>query len=135
MLWFLTALCWHARRNNKVKRLLRAPCRAHWQAVTTAVAFQFGLGSALFAVALCFSLVVMYDAAGVRRHAGMTQRLMAVREHHAWFTDSTRDKLGCYFAIQSRLLQLMHASAKLGSQRRRCAVSSLGWGTMCSQFP
>jgi len=42
------------------------------QAVTTAVAFQFGLGSALFAVALCFSLVVMYDAAGVRRHAGAT---------------------------------------------------------------
>ncbi|KAK9835299.1 hypothetical protein WJX81_000183 [Elliptochloris bilobata] len=47
-------------------------------AVTTAVAFQFGLGSALFAVALCFSLVVMYDAAGVRRHAGKQAEVLNV---------------------------------------------------------
>ena len=60
-------------------RLLRLRCAAHWQAVTTAVAFQFGLGSALFAVALCFSLVVMYDAAGVRRHAGTADCLTVSR--------------------------------------------------------
>ena len=29
-----------------------------------------GLGSSLFAVALAFTVVVMYDAMGVRRHAG-----------------------------------------------------------------
>ena len=40
------------------------------QAVTTATALEFGLGSSLFAVSLAFSLIVMYDAAGVRRHAG-----------------------------------------------------------------
>ena len=40
------------------------------QAVTTAVALEFGLGSSLFAVALCFTVITMYDAAGVRRHAG-----------------------------------------------------------------
>lgn len=28
------------------------------------------MGSPLFAVSLAFSLIVMYDAAGVRRHAG-----------------------------------------------------------------
>ncbi len=42
----------------------------HSQGITTAVAIQEGLGSALFAAALCFSVIVMYDAMGVRRHAG-----------------------------------------------------------------
>ena len=40
------------------------------QAVTTAVGHKLGLGSPLFAVALAFSLIVMYDAANVRWHAG-----------------------------------------------------------------
>ncbi len=40
------------------------------QAITTATAMEFGLGSSLFAVSLAFSSIVMYDAAGVRRHAG-----------------------------------------------------------------
>jgi acid phosphatase family membrane protein YuiD len=40
------------------------------QAVTTAIGMQHGFESSLFAMALCFSLIVMYDAAGVRRHAG-----------------------------------------------------------------
>ncbi|CAK0779515.1 hypothetical protein CVIRNUC_004791 [Coccomyxa viridis] len=39
-------------------------------AVTTAVGLEFGLASSLFAVALCFTLVTMYDAAGVRYHSG-----------------------------------------------------------------
>ncbi|KAF8071199.1 setd3 [Scenedesmus sp. PABB004] len=38
--------------------------------ITTAIAFQHGLGSASFALGLAFSSIVMYDAAGVRRHAG-----------------------------------------------------------------
>ena len=38
--------------------------------LTTAIAYQYGLGSALFPLSLAFSLIVMYDAAGVRRHAG-----------------------------------------------------------------
>lgn len=42
----------------------------HAQAVTTAVGLEFGLASSLFAVALCFTLVTMYDAAGVRYHSG-----------------------------------------------------------------
>jgi len=39
-------------------------------AVTTSIALQQGLGSPMFAVALAFSVIVMYDAMGVRRHAG-----------------------------------------------------------------
>ena len=45
------------------------------QAVTTAVALEYGLASPLFAMSLCFSLIVMYDATGVRRHAGVTPAL------------------------------------------------------------
>ena len=39
-------------------------------ALTTAIGRLNGLASPLFALALIFSLVVMYDAAGVRRAAG-----------------------------------------------------------------
>jgi len=39
-------------------------------AVTTASARALGLSSAVFAVSLAYALVVMYDAAGVRLHAG-----------------------------------------------------------------
>jgi uncharacterized protein len=39
-------------------------------ALTTAIGRIDGLSSPLFALALIFSLVVMYDAAGVRRAAG-----------------------------------------------------------------
>eukprot|EP00879_Flechtneria_rotunda_P001085 GHRR01001226.1.p1 GENE.GHRR01001226.1~~GHRR01001226.1.p1 ORF type:complete len:291 (+),score=85.33 GHRR01001226.1:253-1125(+) len=38
--------------------------------ITTAIAYQHGLGSSAFALALAVSSIVMYDAAGVRRHAG-----------------------------------------------------------------
>jgi len=38
--------------------------------VTTAVALTQGLGSPMFAVCVAFSVIVMYDAMGVRQHAG-----------------------------------------------------------------
>lgn len=40
------------------------------QSVTSAIGVVHGFSSTLFAMGLCFSLIVMYDAAGVRRHAG-----------------------------------------------------------------
>ena len=40
------------------------------QGITTAIAYQHGLGSSAWALSLAFSSIVMYDAAGVRRHAG-----------------------------------------------------------------
>ena len=39
-------------------------------ALTTAIAFETGLGSPLFAVAAIFSIIVMFDASGVRFQAG-----------------------------------------------------------------
>eukprot|EP01025_Chloroclados_australasicus_P037090 TRINITY_DN377_c0_g2_i1.p1 TRINITY_DN377_c0_g2~~TRINITY_DN377_c0_g2_i1.p1 ORF type:complete len:230 (-),score=20.69 TRINITY_DN377_c0_g2_i1:142-831(-) len=39
-------------------------------AVTTSIAILHGFQSSMFALAFCFTSIVMYDAAGVRRHAG-----------------------------------------------------------------
>lgn len=45
-------------------------------ALTTSVAVCHGLSDALFPVCLGFSLIVMYDATGVRRHAGMQAEVL-----------------------------------------------------------
>jgi acid phosphatase family membrane protein YuiD len=45
-------------------------------ALTTAVGLEEGLLSTLFGVTLFFSLIVMYDAAGLRRAAGHQARLL-----------------------------------------------------------
>jgi len=54
-------------------------------ALTTSVAFLEGAGSTLFGVTLFFSLVIMYDAAGLRRAAGMQARILnrMVEDHYA----------------------------------------------------
>ncbi len=39
-------------------------------AITTAIGFHNGASSSIFALSVCFTLIVMYDAAGVRRAAG-----------------------------------------------------------------
>lgn len=45
-------------------------------ALTTSVAICHGVADALFPVCLGFSLIVMYDAIGVRRHAGMQAQVL-----------------------------------------------------------
>lgn len=40
-------------------------------ALTTAIGFMHGVGSSEFAISVIFSIIVMFDAAGVRRHAGI----------------------------------------------------------------
>jgi len=42
-------------------------------AVTMAIGFREGFGGALFALSACITMVVMIDAAGVRRAAGNRQ--------------------------------------------------------------
>lgn len=44
--------------------------------LTTMIGKNEGTNSAIFALALIFSLVVMYDAAGVRRAAGKQAKLL-----------------------------------------------------------
>lgn len=51
----------------------------HTAAVTslaTAVGIQEGWGSPLFAVTVIFAFIVMYDAAGIRRHAGIQAKVL-----------------------------------------------------------
>ncbi|GGQ92398.1 membrane protein [Deinococcus ruber] len=45
-------------------------------ALTTGMALSQGLGSPLFAACTVFSLIVMYDATGVRRSSGLQARLL-----------------------------------------------------------
>lgn len=45
-------------------------------ALTTSVALCHGVADSLFPVCLGFTLIVMYDAAGVRRHAGMQAEVL-----------------------------------------------------------
>ena len=46
--------------------------------ITTLMGKEFGLDSAIFALSLIFALVVMYDAAGVRRAAGKQAKVLNV---------------------------------------------------------
>lgn len=45
-------------------------------ALAVSVGLEMGFDSALFAVCTCFALVVMYDAAGVRRSAGQQAKIL-----------------------------------------------------------
>lgn len=44
--------------------------------ITTAIGITYGVDSAIFALALVFSLIVMYDASGVRRAAGRQAEIL-----------------------------------------------------------
>jgi len=51
----------------------------HTAAVTslaTAIGIQEGWGSPLFAITAVLAFIVMYDAAGIRRHAGIQARVL-----------------------------------------------------------
>ena len=68
--------------------------------LTTAVGVIRGTSSAEFAVALIFSMVVMYDASGVRLHAGKTASVLNMiitelpPDHPVSDTRPLRDTLG-----------------------------------------
>jgi len=47
-------------------------------ALSTSFGKLYGWDSAIFALALCFAFVVMYDAAGVRRAAGNQARVLNI---------------------------------------------------------
>jgi hypothetical protein len=47
-------------------------------ALTTALALTYGLGHPIFALSLVFSLITMYDAAGIRRQAGKHAMLLNI---------------------------------------------------------
>ncbi len=67
--YFLTHRRWNFRRFVETGGMPSAHSAAVC-ALTTAVGFREGFTSTLFGVSLYFSLIVMYDAAGLRRAAG-----------------------------------------------------------------
>ncbi|WP_019413085.1 divergent PAP2 family protein [Paenisporosarcina sp. TG20] len=50
-------------------------------ALATAIAFETGLGSPLFAVSLIFAIIVMFDATGVRFQAGQQAIIINQMRH------------------------------------------------------
>lgn len=109
------------------------------QAVTTAIGVQHGFGSSLFAMALCFSLIVMYDAAGVRRHAGTQAEVLntVVREllsMHAVSQKKLKEVLG-HTPLQVRLVHFArcrHATACYSWWRSLSSLHHLGSLHNCS---
>lgn len=65
-------------------------------ALTTSIGKYYGFDSAYFAVALIFSFVVMYDAAGIRRAAGKQAEILNyLIEHHSMPNfDKVKELLG-----------------------------------------
>ena len=64
-------------------------------ALSTSVAFRSGTESTLFAVTLFFSLVIMYDAAGLRRAAGIQARVLnrILEDHYAHREGHVQERL------------------------------------------
>jgi acid phosphatase family membrane protein YuiD len=67
--WYFTYRRWNLRRLVETGGMPSSHAAAV-SALTTAVGLEEGFGSVLFGVTLYFSLVIMYDAAGLRRAAG-----------------------------------------------------------------
>src|SRR5690554_4230052 len=70
-------------------------------ALSTAIAIEEGLGSNLFAISAIFGVIVMFDASGVRRHAGETATVLnalvndfnkLVKDLKAWPDNSEEQK-------------------------------------------
>ncbi|VDG98766.1 Divergent PAP2 family [Lysinibacillus sphaericus] len=61
-------------------------------ALTTAIAFEHGLGSSLFAISAIFAVIVMFDASGVRYQAGQQALIInQIRADFQTFVSGTKD--------------------------------------------
>lgn len=92
---------------GEVRRRLCVSWRLQVLGLTTAVGVIRGTSSAEFAIALIFSMVVMYDASGVRLHAGKTASVLNMiitelpPDHPVSDTRPLRDTLG-HTPLQAR---------------------------------
>ncbi|MBM7570927.1 divergent PAP2 family protein [Aquibacillus albus] len=61
-------------------------------AVTTSIGIEQGVSSGIFAVSAIFSIIIMFDASGVRRHAGEQAVLlnMLVKDFH-YFVEEAKE--------------------------------------------
>ncbi len=75
----LIELLWHHKLNLRLLTSAGGMPSSHSASVcalATAVAIREGTSSTLFVVSLLFAIVVMYDAAGVRRAASIQARIL-----------------------------------------------------------
>jgi acid phosphatase family membrane protein YuiD len=75
----LIELLWRRKLNLRLLTSAGGMPSSHSAAVcalATAIAIHDGMSSSLFALALVFAIVVMYDAAGVRRAASIQARIL-----------------------------------------------------------
>src|SRR5437016_2472618 len=89
-------------------------------ALSTAVGLREGFGSVLFAVTVYFSLIVMYDAAGLRRAAGRQAALLnrLIHSHYA------HDK----HLVEMKLLELLgHTPLEVLAGALIGILFSMGW--------
>lgn len=90
-------------------------------ALTTSVAICHGISDALFPVCLGFSLIVMYDATGVRRHAGMQAEVLNL---------IVEDLFQGHPVSQKKLKELLgHTPLQVGAG----AIVGIIAGYLCSQ--
>lgn len=63
-------------------------------ALCTSIGLEYGFGNAYFAISLVFGVIVVYDAAGVRRAAGRHAEILneLVKEFSHLFDDKERPK-------------------------------------------
>jgi acid phosphatase family membrane protein YuiD len=88
-------------------------------ALTTAVGLRDGFGSTLFGVTLYFSLIVMYDAAGLRQAAGR-QAVILNRLMNEHFAEAEVDR--------HRLMELLgHTPLEVLTGALLGVVSALAW--------
>jgi acid phosphatase family membrane protein YuiD len=88
-------------------------------ALTTAVGLKEGFGSTLFGVTLYFSLIVMYDAAGLRQAAGR-QAVILNRLMNEHFVEAEADR--------HRLMELLgHTPLEVLVGATLGVLSALAW--------
>jgi acid phosphatase family membrane protein YuiD len=76
---FFIELLWRRRVNLRALTTMGGMPSSHSAAVSslaTGIAIVDGLGSTIFALALWFAAVTMYDAAGIRRAASIQARIL-----------------------------------------------------------
>jgi uncharacterized protein len=119
--WYVAHRRWNLRRFVETGGMPSSHAAAV-SALTTAVGLTQGFGSVLFGVTLYFSLVIMYDAAGLRRAAGKQAAILnrLIEEHFIHPEADTQ-----------RLMELLgHTPFEVAVGSVLGVVSALAWNWM-----
>ena len=93
--------------------------------LATAAALRYGVGSFEFAISFVLSMIVMYDAMGVRRETGKQAKLLNLIMEQDWFNLNNQE-------IQKRLKEFCGFITTASGSRGRCAWASF-WHLWCTR--